>query len=145
MAITISGDTPNFSAATITAGTVTTLTTTTISDGTNSTSATNPIKGSARAWVNFNGTGTVAIRDSYNVSSITDNGTGLFTINFTTAMPNANYSVVGMGKDANTSALGGVGFDSSTAPTTSAVRVSGVSGAGSYYDYTYMMFAIFSS
>lgn len=45
-----------------------------------------------RAWVNFNGTGTVAIRASGNVSSITDNGTGVYTVNFTTAMPDANYS-----------------------------------------------------
>jgi hypothetical protein len=45
-----------------------------------------------RAWVNFNGTGTVAIRASGNVSSITDNGTGDYTVNFTTAMPDANYS-----------------------------------------------------
>ena len=44
-----------------------------------------------RAWVNFNGTGTVAIRASGNVSSITDNGVGDYTINFTTAMPNTNY------------------------------------------------------
>ena len=47
-----------------------------------------------RAWVNFNGTGTVAIRASGNVSSITDNGTGSYTVNFTTAMPDANYSAV---------------------------------------------------
>jgi hypothetical protein len=47
-----------------------------------------------RAWVNFNGTGTPAIRASGNVSSITDNGTGNYTVNFTTAMPNANYAVV---------------------------------------------------
>jgi hypothetical protein len=47
-----------------------------------------------RAWVNFNGTGTVAIRASFNVSSITDNGTGDYTVNFTNAMPDANYSVV---------------------------------------------------
>jgi hypothetical protein len=47
---------------------------------------------SARAWVNFNGTGTVAIRASGNVSSITDNGTGDYTINFTNAMPDASYS-----------------------------------------------------
>jgi hypothetical protein len=47
----------------------------------------------ARAWVNFNGTGTPAIRASGNVSSITDNGTGDYTINFTTAMPDANYAV----------------------------------------------------
>jgi len=47
-----------------------------------------------KAWVNFNGTGTVAIRASYNVSSITDNGTGDYTVNFITAMPDANYTVV---------------------------------------------------
>jgi hypothetical protein len=47
-----------------------------------------------RAWVNFNGTGTVAIRASGNVSSITDNGTGDYTVNFTTAMPDANYCPV---------------------------------------------------
>jgi hypothetical protein len=47
-----------------------------------------------RAWVNFNGTGTVAIRASFNVSSITDNATGDYTINFTNAMPDANFSVV---------------------------------------------------
>lgn len=44
-----------------------------------------------RAWVNFDGTGTVAIRASGNVSSITDNGTGDYTVNFTTAMPDVNY------------------------------------------------------
>jgi len=48
-----------------------------------------------RAWVNFNGTGTVAIRGSGNVSSITDNGTGNYTVNFTTAMPDTNYNCVG--------------------------------------------------
>jgi hypothetical protein len=68
-----------------------TLTISTLSDGTNSTSATNCIQGSAKAWVNFNGTSTVAIRSSYNVSSITDGGTGTYTINFTNAMPDANY------------------------------------------------------
>jgi hypothetical protein len=47
----------------------------------------------AKAWVNFNGTSTVAIRDSENVSSITDNGTGLYTINFTSSMANGGYSV----------------------------------------------------
>lgn len=50
----------------------------------------------ATAWVNFNGIGTVAIRGAYNVSSITDNGTGNYTINFTTPMNNANYAAVGM-------------------------------------------------
>jgi hypothetical protein len=47
-----------------------------------------------RAWVNFNGTGTVAIRASGNVSSITDGGAGVYTVNFTTTMPDANYSAV---------------------------------------------------
>jgi hypothetical protein len=47
-----------------------------------------------RAWVNFNGTGTPAIRASGNVSSITDNGTGDYTVNFTTAMPDVNYCIM---------------------------------------------------
>ena len=47
-----------------------------------------------KAWVNFNGTGTVAIRASYNVSSITDRGTGRYTVNFTTSLTDINGSVV---------------------------------------------------
>ena len=46
-----------------------------------------------KAWVNFNGNNTVAIRDSYNVSSLVDNGTGDYTVNFTTAMNNTNYGI----------------------------------------------------
>ena len=49
---------------------------------------------SARSWVNFNGTGTVAIRDSGNVSSITDQGVGNYTVNFATNMPDVNYASV---------------------------------------------------
>ncbi len=77
-----------------------------------------------KAWVNFNGTGTVAIRASYNVSSITDNGTGDYTVNFTTALADANYSVVGM-VDRNRSTENGttINVDSSTAPTAAAVRL----------------------
>lgn len=52
----------------------------------------NGVTTNALAWVNFNGTGTVAIRSSYNVSSITDNGTGDYTVNFTTALADANYA-----------------------------------------------------
>ena len=48
----------------------------------------------AKAWVNFDGTGTVAIRGSGNVSSITDGGTGTYTVNFTTALSDTNYSAV---------------------------------------------------
>ena len=49
--------------------------------------------GVAKAWVNFNGTGTIAIRQALNVSSITDGGVGRYTLNFTTAMPTVNYGV----------------------------------------------------
>lgn len=49
------------------------------------------ISGTAKAWVNFNGTGTVAIRSQFNVSSITDNNTGDYTVNFTNALTDANY------------------------------------------------------
>lgn len=52
-------------------------------------------QGSAKAWVNFDGTGTVAIRASFNVSSITDNGAGQYEVNLTTAMTDVNYAVVG--------------------------------------------------
>lgn len=55
------------------------------------------ISGTAKAWVNFNGTGTVAIREQFNVSSITDNGTGQYSVNFLSAMPNTNYSVTSSG------------------------------------------------
>jgi hypothetical protein len=65
-------------------------------DGSQSVPVGTVAQGSAKAWVNFNGTGTVAIRASFNVTSITDNGTGDYTLNFTTAMPDANYSVVGL-------------------------------------------------
>jgi len=53
----------------------------------------------AKAWVNFTGTGTVAIKDSYNISSLTDNGTGHYTVSFSTAMSNSYYTVVGMGHE----------------------------------------------
>jgi len=55
-----------------------------------------------RAWINFNGTGTIAIRGSGNVSSITDNGTGNYAINLTTAMPDTNYTVCSSASQDNT-------------------------------------------
>ena len=60
-----------------------------------STSMANAVNGSAKAWVNFNGTGTVAIRASHNASSITDIGSADYIINFATAMPDINYAAVG--------------------------------------------------
>jgi hypothetical protein len=82
-------------------------------------------QGSAKAWVNFNGTGTVTIRASFNVSSITDNGTGNYTVNFTTAMPDANYSAT---LGAGLTSSGGSDFnygvlDATTPRTTTAVRL----------------------
>ena len=60
-----------------------------------------------RAWVNFNGTGTVAIREDGNVTSITDNGTGQYTVNFTTAMPDVNYACITRAKGATNIVEGG--------------------------------------
>jgi hypothetical protein len=68
----------------------------TVGGGTIATTSGSPPYYMARAWVNFNGTGTVAIRESVNVSSITDHGAGDYTVNFSTAMPNENYAVSGM-------------------------------------------------
>ena len=74
--------------------------TTTISDelDTESTAVTNVINGSAKAWVNFDGTGTVAIQASFNVSSITDHGTGSQSVNMTNAMVDSSYCVLITGK-----------------------------------------------
>jgi hypothetical protein len=76
-----------------------------------------------RAWVNFNGTGTVAIRASGNVSSITDNGVGDYTVNFTNAMPDANYGVVGSAGPGSTDAFNSVICGANTVLSTSSVRV----------------------
>ena len=83
-----------------------------------------------RAWVNFNGTGTVAIRASGNVSSITDNGTGDYTVNFTTAMPDVNYGVTfGTTRNGDSNRGGNVltidvdEGGSGDSPTTTSVRV----------------------
>lgn len=96
-----------------------------------------------RAWVNFNGTGTVAIRSSFNVSSITDNGTGDYTVNFTTAMPDANYAVNLMGNvDASTAYGYSFAAPFSAAPTTSAVRIA-VSNPGTRVDAAYVFAAVF--
>ena len=92
-----------------------------------------------RAWVNFNGTGVVAIRASGNVSSITDNGTGDYTVNFTTALSDANYAVIG---SAFTNVTGSAGPNLNTTPTTSSVRVY-TGNPASFADATGCYFAIF--
>lgn len=106
-------------------------------------------QGSAKAWVNFNGTGTVAIRRAFNVSSITDNGTGDYTVNFTTAMPDANYAVSGVTQFGASSQNPRVVVIPAhlAVPTTSAARIctragNATSGTGDDCDYVYV--AIFS-
>jgi hypothetical protein len=63
--------------------------------GEGNSTTTNLQQGLAKTWVNFNGTGTIAARDSFNVSGLVDNGTGDYTINFSVSMSNANYSPSG--------------------------------------------------
>jgi hypothetical protein len=94
-----------------------------------------------RAWVNFNGTGTVAIRASGNVSSITDDGTGIYTVNFTTAMPNTNYAVVGAAGESDSG--GGNRMLGLRVLATSSVGVRGFSSASSAVDLPEMCVAIF--
>jgi hypothetical protein len=107
----------------------------------------NGMTGIAKAWVNFNGTGTVAIRDSFNVSSITDNGTGDYTVNFTTAMPNANYSCIGtcnINITGNTSRL--VSAPISQAPTTTSIRIATTaSSSTTNEDMLFVYVSVFSS
>jgi len=106
--------------------------------------------GAAKAWVNFDGTGTVAIRASYNVSSITDNGTGDYTVNFTTALADANYSVAGAGRYADFSIAGAMRVVSiastgtlATAMSTSSVRLGTTYVNGGVEDLQVVSVAIF--
>ena len=65
-----------------------------ITDGTTSVPTEYVVNGSAKAWLNMNGTSTIAIRDSLNISSLTDNATGSYTTSLTNGFNNANYSAV---------------------------------------------------
>lgn len=95
-----------------------------------------------KAWVNFNGTGTVAIRASGNVSSITDNGTGDYTVNFTNAMPDVNYSASGFG--AYNLTAGAVSMTiRGKAWNTASVRVQTDYNNGTFQDFEYVNVAIF--
>jgi hypothetical protein len=101
-----------------------------------------------RAWVNFDGTGTPAIREDGNVSSITDNGTGLYTVNFATAMPDANYSCVASCSWQGSTSRNIINVmsdgNSSEAPTTTTVKLEVVNySTGSAFDSDYTNVAIF--
>jgi len=79
------------------------------------------IEGIAKAWGNLNGTGTISLRDSYNISSVTDSGTGRYDFSFTNNMADANYAVLFGGGVAGTDPLISVGVG--TAPTSSGFRL----------------------
>lgn len=130
-----------------------TLRLTTISNQTGSSSVPSEtvINGSAKAWVNFNGTGTVAIRASFNVSSITDNGTGDYTVNFTTAMADANYSCCLSGVQRQTASGTNQSFGyystddvNATTYSTTAVRISNKIGSiAGFNDVNIISVAVF--
>jgi hypothetical protein len=96
-----------------------------------------------KAWVNFNGTGTVAIRAQYNVSSITDNGVGDYTVNFTAALADANYAIVN-GKD-NSLASTSYGYWTTQSQATSNFRMhhTVISSGSTFGDAPICMFAVF--
>ena len=99
-------------------------------------------QGRAKAWVNFDGTGTISIRDSFNISSITDGGTGIYTINFTNAMANSNYC----SPCENGSPTGGryiIGPESDGKTTSSARFFSQQSSTGGNLDADEVSIAIF--
>jgi hypothetical protein len=98
-----------------------------------------------RAWVNFNGTGTPAIRASGNVTSITDNGTGQYTLNFTNAMPDGNYAFSGTITTFTGGYLSGVCMTTGgTLSTTSClVNVLNTISGGTFFDPTYCLISVF--
>jgi hypothetical protein len=95
-----------------------------------------------RAWVNFNGTGTVAIRESRNVSSITDGGTGIYTINFTNAMPDANYAIQAIGDRADGVRTATANLSNAVPPTTSSCRLLMFNGTVAT-DFAYITASVF--
>lgn len=94
-------------------------------------------KGRTTAWVNFNGTGTVAIRDSMNVASITDGGVGIYALNFTDPMANTNYNVT-FGVRGTTNGIGNcISMPDSTPKSTTALTVHTWSAStGTFFDAT---------
>jgi len=103
------------------------------------------VNGTAKAWVNFNGTGTVAVRASFNVSSITDNGVGDYTVNFSTAMPDANIIVVGTCQRplTNNAAFLTTPFGAGLNSTTTTARVATIANDVSSIDSSVISIAIF--
>jgi hypothetical protein len=92
-------------------------------------------QGLAKAWINFNGTSTIAARDSLNLSGLVDNGQGDYTVNFTNAFGTANYTVSGTASgnaDADRGYTGFMAADTNNPPTASALRTKfGLGSTGS--------------
>lgn len=125
----------------------------TLNDDTGVLNVQNGMTGICKAWINYNGS-TGTINGSFNVGSVTKNGTADYTINFTTAMPNSNYSIVGASRIDSS-------FQSVISPTTYSttsirIKTSAIVNAGSFfyaemsnglnnYDSTFVNVAIFSS
>jgi hypothetical protein len=81
-------------------------------------------RGIAKAWVNFNGTGTIAARDSLNLSSLTDNGTGNYDIIVASSFSDTNYIITGQStKDAGETYFRSVGYVSGGTKTASTVQI----------------------
>jgi len=105
-------------------------------------------RGVAAAWANLNGTGTIAIRDSQNVSSFTDNGTGDYTENLTAAMSNANYALDAAVSASYGTAAGFISLFTTTvsytesAPTSSASRVFSTDRVNAAFDAKYLSLSI---
>lgn len=96
-----------------------------------------------KAWVNFNGTGTVAIRAAFNVTSITDNGAGDYTVNFTNAMPDANYALAGLVGGNNGGPVTVYDFTQASPRTTTSFRVCLITLAGGLADAPNVNVAVF--
>ena len=91
----------------------------------------------AKAWMNLNGTGTIAIRDSFNVSSVTDNGTGAYTQSFTNALLNGNYCTNATGTHDNGSYVSWGTVANDTPPSTTAFRGDYLNNAGTLVDVSF--------
>jgi hypothetical protein len=108
---------------------------TNISDGTTTLATGFVVNGSAKAWVNFDGTGTIAARDSLNLSSLTDNGTGNYTVNFSNAFGAADYAVNLSGQDTGVGAQDTEAMAiASSGLTTGSTPVTNIGFSGSFTD-----------
>jgi hypothetical protein len=117
---------------------VSTIIASNVSDGTLSIPTTYVTNGSAKAWVNFNGTGTIAVRDSLNVSSLTDNGTANYNVNLTSNFSAADYAITGSGiGDSTSTNRADCAVGSLTASTVSSMNIS-PRNSGSAVDPTHV-------